>query len=92
MQRKRSTPMSALGPPSWKEIPPKHREVLTITRDPPGNGRMLLKMEKHVNACVIAVLISAGLSSESSIRKANKNALAHGVSCGRLASFAVPLM
>src|SRR5262249_40764951 len=48
--------------PRWIEIPSKHREVLTITLDPPGNERMLLKMEKHVNACVIAILIAIELT------------------------------
>ena len=39
-----STLKSVSGPPSWKKVPAKHREVLGITGDPPGNGRMLLKM------------------------------------------------
>src|ERR1700730_718511 len=52
---------------------------------PQETGRMLLKMEKHVNACVIVILIALALSSAPYVRKANKNALAHGVSCGRLA-------
>jgi hypothetical protein len=52
---KRSTPKSVSGPPSWKIVPAKHREVLGITVDPPGNGRMLLKMQKHVNACVMVI-------------------------------------
>ena len=37
LQGKRSTPTSVSGPPSWRKVPAKHREVLTITRDPPGN-------------------------------------------------------
>src|SRR6266404_1840337 len=55
---KRSTLKSVSGPPSWRKVPAKHREVLGITGDPPGNGRMLLKMEKHVNACVKVVWIA----------------------------------
>jgi hypothetical protein len=36
-QRNRSTPISAPGPPSWRKFDAKHREVLTIPLDPPGN-------------------------------------------------------
>jgi len=40
-----STLKSVSGPPSWRKVSAKHREVLGITGDPPGNERMLLKME-----------------------------------------------
>jgi hypothetical protein len=36
-QRNRATLTSASGPPSWKKSEAKHREVLTIPLDPPGN-------------------------------------------------------
>src|SRR6267154_2887512 len=55
---KRSTLKSVSGPPSWRKVSAKHREVLCITGDPPGNERMLLKMQKHVNACVKMILIA----------------------------------
>jgi hypothetical protein len=55
---KRSTPKSVSGPPSWRKFAAKHREVLGITGDPPGNERMLLKMQKHVNACVKVIWIA----------------------------------
>src|SRR5882724_11379525 len=55
---KRSTLKSVSGPPSWRKVSAKHREVLGITGDPPGNERMLLKMQKHVNACVKMILIA----------------------------------
>jgi hypothetical protein len=47
-------------------------------------------MEKDVNACVIAILIVVAL--QFGPLQTNKNALAHGISCGRLASFNAPLM
>jgi len=71
---------------------------------------MLLKMEKHVNACVKVIWIArrtAKLSrgratvkrrpfeaqgkQDAALQK-KKNALAQGMSCGRLASIAAPLM
>src|ERR1700688_747792 len=49
---KRCRPASAWSPPSWKKFDAKHREAPTISLDPPGTRRMLLKMEKDVNACL----------------------------------------
>ena len=62
LQRNRTTPRSASGPPSWKEIPAKHREVLTITLDPPGNepdvtqngkGRQCVSARMQGNAVLV---------------------------------------
>jgi hypothetical protein len=63
---------------------------------------MLLKMEKDVNAClrvseVCNVRCSRGhFPFGKNLREQGKkkynNALAHGLSCGRLASFDAPLL
>jgi hypothetical protein len=87
----RSAPLRASDPPSWKNFEAQHREVLTIPREPPGNGRMLLKMEKDVNArlrCLGKVFAPSSYSARKSDAKTDKKALARGVSYGRLASFA----
>jgi hypothetical protein len=38
------------GPPDWKSVIRKHREVLNISLDPPETKRILLKTKKFVNA------------------------------------------
>ena len=60
---------------------------------------MLLKMEKDVNACLRGLQVcTAGelfrLGKDFRVQKIKKcnNALAQGISCGRLASFDAPLM
>src|ERR1700719_4967620 len=57
---KRCRPASAWSPPSWKKFDAKHREAPTISLDPPGTRRMLLKMEKDVNACLRGGILAAG--------------------------------
>jgi hypothetical protein len=59
---------------------------------------MLLKMEKDVNArlrglqiCTAGEYFPFGKDFACKKQKCN-NALAHGISCGRLASFDAPLM
>src|ERR1700687_458121 len=96
----RSTPTSVPGPPSWKNSDAQHREVLTIPRDPPGNEPDVTQNGKG-RQCVSAkfasctapgnILPSGKNFGGEEIKKCN-NALARGASCGRLASFAAPLM
>jgi hypothetical protein len=75
-QRNRSTPTSAWGPPSWKEIPAKHREVLTIPLDPPGNGTDVTQNGKR-RQCVCAGLslcVSARLQGATPSRTSGASA------------------
>jgi len=63
---------------------------------------MLLKMEKDVNACLrvcefarcaaLGKHFAFGKNLRGQEKKKCNNALAHGLSCGRLASFDAPLL
>jgi hypothetical protein len=63
---------------------------------------MLLKMEKDVNACLRVCEVCKvrcswehfpfGKNLRGQEKKKYNNALAHGISCGRLASFDAPLL
>ena len=97
-QRKRSTLTSVSGPPSWRKSEAKHREAPTIPLDPPGNEPDVTQNGKG-RQCVSARFakratlekISATKEFSWQTKKKCNNALAHGVSCGRLAAFTAPL-
>ena len=97
-QWNRATPSSASGPPSWRKSEAKHREVLTIPLDPPGNEPDVTQNGKG-RQCVSATFakratlekISATKELSWQTKKKCNNALALRVSCGRLAAFTAPL-
>src|SRR5260370_10329834 len=50
LQRGGAITESVRGPPDWKSLIRKHREVLNISLDPPRTKRILLKTKNFSNA------------------------------------------
>src|SRR5260370_31319183 len=50
LQRGGAITESVRGPPDWKSLIRKHREVLNISLDPPRTKRILLNTKNFVNA------------------------------------------
>src|SRR5258708_13327333 len=50
LQREGAITESVRGPPDWKSLIRKHREVLNISLDPPRTKRILLKTKNFVTA------------------------------------------
>jgi hypothetical protein len=95
-QRKSPRAESGSGPTNWRNVAAKHREVLTILLDPPGNEPDVTQIEK-IRQCEYRIFFARGLKRDfalfswtrnfSEARKKNcKNALALGILCDRLAT------
>src|SRR5229473_6832745 len=97
--QQRSAPLRASDPPSWENSEAQHREVLTIPLDPPGdesdvteNGKRRQCASATFKKTFRALKASDCAPGKAGCKKTSNNALARGVSCGRLASFAAPLL